>query len=60
MNPNPYDLPNTPCESPRDIVDRRQRDDFATVVRRFLDEDVTVFDFDELLKMLRIWQLHSR
>ncbi len=53
MNANPYDPPNTPMESATDIVDRAQRDELATVVRQFLDEDVTAFEFDERLDGFR-------
>jgi len=53
MNPNPYDPPNTSMEPPTEIVDRKRRDELATVVRRFLDEDITAFDFDEQLDDFR-------
>lgn len=53
MNPNPYDPPNTPIEAPTDIVDRAQRDELAAVVRQFLDEYVTAFEFDERLDEYR-------
>lgn len=53
MNPNPYDLPNTPIETPTDMVDRAQRDELAAVVRQFLNEDVTAFEFDERLDEFR-------
>jgi len=53
MNANPYDPPNTPFESPTDVVDRTQRDALAAVVRQFLDDDVTAFEFDEQLDEFR-------
>lgn len=53
MNPNPYDPPNTPIETPTNMVDRAQRKELATVVRQFLNEDVTAFEFDERLDEFR-------
>lgn len=53
MNANPFDPPQTPIESPRDIVDRAQRDEVAAAVRQFLDEAVTAFEFDERLDQFR-------
>jgi hypothetical protein len=53
MNANPYDPPNTPIESPTDVVDRAQRDELATLVRQFLEEDVAAFEFDERLDGFR-------
>jgi hypothetical protein len=49
MNPNPYDPPSTPTEPLTDIVDRKQRVELTAVVRRFLHEDITAFEFDEQL-----------
>lgn len=53
MNPNPYEPPTTHIEAPTDVVDRARRDDLAAVVRQFLDEDVTAFEFDERLDEFR-------
>ncbi|MEZ6109913.1 MAG: hypothetical protein R3C99_02680 [Pirellulaceae bacterium] len=53
MTPNPYEPPTSAVELRSDIVDRTQRDEFAESIRRFLDESITAFEFDELVDNYR-------
>lgn len=53
MNPNPYDPPGVPCEPADDIVDRGERTALRSVICRFLSDEVTAFEFDELLDDFR-------
>ena len=49
MNLNPYVSPRASQESSSEIVDRQQREEVATIVRRFLTDELTAFQFDEAL-----------
>jgi hypothetical protein len=53
MDPNPYQSPASIDEKPPDVVDRDERDRLAVLVRRFLDEDLSAFAFDDLLGSFR-------
>jgi hypothetical protein len=48
-NPNPYASPGATVEPPANFVDRLQRNELAALVRRFLDGQVDVLDFEESL-----------
>lgn len=49
MNDNPYQSPQVPLEPANDYLDRTLRAELASLIRRFLSEDLTAFEFDEQL-----------
>jgi hypothetical protein len=46
MKPNPYEPPGALSAKPGDIVDRARRNELAALVRRFLNEKDSAFEFD--------------
>ncbi len=53
MRPNPYAAPQAIQRLPTDLVERQHRDEVVGILRRFLNEELTAFEFDEALDSFR-------
>ena len=53
MDPNPYESPRSAAEWEVEAIDLPEREKLAALVRRYLAEEVTAFEFDLLLDEFR-------